>query len=620
MAAQKRLDIQGLRAIAVLAVLFFHAEKTLLPGGFIGVDIFFVLSGYLITGILLRPMATGDFSIVDFYQRRIRRLFPALFTVMGAALVAGLLIFPPEILNQQVESQFFTSFFLSNFYFEENTNYFDLEVELMPLLHTWSLGVEEQFYILFPPILLALHRWCRPYLMPVLAVFALISLYFSQVWLAEQSKQSFFFPTSRAFELLIGSLCVGLEGRLRLSQSIKQVVSTVALGAMVLGFFVINERSAFPGVLALLPCLSTAALLLTRDAWVNRLISVRPLTWFGDLSYSLYLWHWPILVFTWVLFPSNVFAVIVAVLLSIAVSALSYRYIERPFLEKQPKRLFLKAGIVSSASILICLAIYSQEGLPQRFSPEARSFLAASEDHHPERKKCHARSTKPRDYEETCIHGAADTAPGFAVWGDSHGAEVAYALGQRLGENGEALRSMTMSGCPAMMTHRESCTDNNQRILKGILNDPDMHTIILSQNLHGRDFFAEKAVAGVKETALKLKNAGKRVYIIYPLPRFDFDPPSMLAMRVRSGKEPESVVQRRSLYDTRRGHIAEDLSEFAIENGITGVPTVDLFCDEEFCRSYINGVGVTHFNQGHISLTGASLVVDRLFEYGLLED
>ncbi|MBY0423715.1 MAG: acyltransferase, partial [Parvularculaceae bacterium] len=177
----KRADIQGLRAAAVLAVIAYHADHSLLPGGFVGVDVFFVISGYLITGALLRPMEQRRFSLVEFYRRRVRRLFPALFVVMTAALVVGLVLFPPTLLIQQVTSQFFAMIFVSNFYFADKTDYFDIQAGLMPLLHTWSLGVEEQFYLLFPPVLYALHRWARSLLWIALGGTLLLSLSYSAV-------------------------------------------------------------------------------------------------------------------------------------------------------------------------------------------------------------------------------------------------------------------------------------------------------------------------------------------------------------------------------------------------------------------------------------------------------
>ena len=206
----KRADIQGMRAIAVLGVLAFHASHVVLPGGFVGVDVFFVLSGYLITQVLLRPMEEKRFSIRDFYRRRIRRLYPALFTVLAFTMVMGLAFFPPTLLKELVKSQFFTTLFLSNFAFARETGYFDLQAELKPLLHTWSLGVEEQFYLLFPPILYVLHRRAKRFMWPALGLLALWSLWFSQTRLAGHPEVSFFFPTTRAFGQLIGARCVGL--------------------------------------------------------------------------------------------------------------------------------------------------------------------------------------------------------------------------------------------------------------------------------------------------------------------------------------------------------------------------------------------------------------------------
>lgn len=612
---QKRLDIQGLRCIAVLAVVLFHAHHAILPGGYVGVDIFFVLSGYLITGTLLRPMEAGTYSIKDFYRRRIRRLFPALFTVLTAVLILGLLIFPPPFLLEQLESQFFTMLFLSNFYFEDNTGYFELDASLMPLLHTWSLGVEEQFYLLFPPILYAVYRFARKALWPILFVLAIASLIYSQTVLAKDVDVAFYFPFSRAFELLIGALCVGLERHLTLKPIARQALSGIGMIAIAVSLTFISQGSPFPGVLALLPTLGTAAVILSAGASVNKVISAKPLVWVGDISYSLYLWHWPLLVFSGFLFPGNIPVILLALAVSFVLADLSYRFIEQPYLRKMPKFIFWKAAAITAGSIAVCVAIYYSDGLPQRFTGQSRILVDAFNDYNKDRPRCHMRGGRPMPYEDMCLYGAPDVAASWIVLGDSHGAELAKVLGERLGVDGHTLKSSTMSGCPAVLTRREGCTRQIVDTIANVIADPDIHTVVLSANVNGEGDYARETAEGVARSARELSEAGKRVIIIYPLPSFDFDPPSYLAVTARMGGDITKIGMSREAHDAKKA-LAHSVFDPLTQNtdGIYGVNTTEIFCKPNFCHVWDADVGTYYYNKNHISLTGAAVLTDVLID------
>ena len=611
----KRADIQGMRAIAVLAVLAFHASHALLPGGFIGVDVFFVLSGYLITQVLLRPMEETRFSIRDFYRRRIRRLYPALFTVLAFTLIMGLVFFPPTLLKELVKSQFFTTLFLSNLAFARETGYFDLQAELKPLLHTWSLGVEEQFYLLFPPILYVLHRWAKRFMWPALGLLALWSLWFSQTRLASHAEVSFYFPTSRAFELLIGALCVGIDRHISLPLLAQRILSVLGLALITIGFIVINAESPFPGGLALLPCLGAAALLISPQGWANRWLAIPPLVRVGDISYSLYLWHWPLLVFARFVFPDAPWAIVAALALSFAMAWLSWRYIETPFLKDQPQKrpipIWAMGGAMMAASIAVCLTVYYAGGLPQRFSPQERVYLAATDDYNHDRNKCHMRSDRPIDYDKLCTYGADNVPASYAVWGDSHGAELARALGERLTAKGQSLKSITMSGCPATLSRKAVCRQHNIDTLAAMIADPHMQVVILVGNLHDDDAFSRDAIKGMEHTALELKKAGKQVIIVSPIPTFDYDPPSKLALESRVHHAPETVGTSHDAYEQRRGHIRDEFIRFTAANDMTTIRPDAIFCDS-ICHVYRPGAGVLYFNAGHLSLTGAGLLADEI--------
>jgi peptidoglycan/LPS O-acetylase OafA/YrhL len=528
----------------------------------------------------------------------------------------GLAVFPPTLLTAMVKSQFFTTLFLSNLAFARETGYFDLQAELKPLLHTWSLGVEEQFYLLFPPILYALHRWAKRILWPVLGFLALWSLWFSQTRLAAHPEVSFFFPTSRAFELLTGALCVGLQRHVSLPAIVQKTLSVAGLIALALSYVVISEETPVPGLLALLPCLGTACLLVSPQGWGNRALEWSPLVWFGNISYSLYLWHWPLLVFTRFVFPELQWLVIVSVALSIALAWLSWRYIETPFLtdrpQKRPLPVWALGGSAMAVSIGLCLVVYNLGGLPQRFSPEERAYLTATDDYNHDRKTCHMRSDRPLDYDKTCVYGDRRSAPSYMVWGDSHGAELAMALGKQLGQKGKSLRSVTMSGCRASLAgSKPVCRQHNIDTMKAVKADLNMRTIVLVGNLHDDDAITRDTLRGMEESALELQRAGKQVVFVFPIPTFDFDPPSSLAQAHRSGHAPETVGMPRPLYESRRRYILDELERFTRTNGIIGVRPDAIFCDT-ICHVYRPGKGVLYFNAGHLSLTGAGLLADEI--------
>ena len=609
---QKRADIQGLRGIAVLAVMLFHVSPAALPGGFAGVDIFFVISGYLITQILLRDMAAGGFRLRDFYQRRIRRLFPALYAVLAFTLIAGLLILPPKLLSELVYSQFFTTLFLSNFAFAHLADYFDSASSLKPLLHTWSLGVEEQFYLIFPLALLALHRFARRFLWPVLGGLALLSLVLAQI--TTKPEAAFYLPTTRAFELLIGALCVWAQARLRLSDALRRWLSLLGLALMMASLILLNDRLLFPGLWALPPCLGAALLLLTHDGWGNKLISAPPLTFTGDISYSLYLWHWPLLVYARLVFGDSVWIALPVVVLAFVMAALSQRYIEQPFLEKRGFVWPLALGAMA-VSIVVALLIFDAKGLPQRFNAAEQAALAATDDYNHDRRHCHLARDARTSYADACVYGDAKIAPSIAIWGDSEGAELAQALGERL--TGTSVRQITASACPPSVgyaiAYNRACRSHNADMLLHLKTDANIKTVVLVLNYRRYDEDnAAAMLSGLQLSALDLQAAGKRVVLVYPLPVYGFDPPSQVGLAMRLGRDPAGVGMSRAQFEHDNGRTLAALDAFAQAHGLEVVRPSDVLCDAERCQVYQPETGVLYFNGQHLSLKGAGLLADQL--------
>jgi len=300
-----RPDVDGLRALAVIPVVFYHAKLPGFNGGFIGVDIFFVISGYLISRIIGDQIATRSFSILRFYERRIRRIFPALFFVLMPCAVASTLLFVPREYRDFSQSLIAATIFAANILFWKESGYFNAPAEQKPLLHTWSLSVEEQFYLVFPWLLILLWRLKRPFDLHLLVPLLLGSLFLS-IWGVEYAPEAaFYFVHMRAWELLLGA-SLGLRlVTLPSSNSVRNVASIAGLLMILTAVHLYSPSIPFPGAYALLPCMGAALIIWsgesgdakTDSSWIKNILSTSPFVTIGLVSYSLYLWHWPILVF-----------------------------------------------------------------------------------------------------------------------------------------------------------------------------------------------------------------------------------------------------------------------------------------------------------------------------------
>lgn len=340
-----RPEIDGLRAIAVVAVILFHAGFALFSGGFVGVDMFFVISGFLITSIIVEDLKAGRFSVVRFYERRARRILPALFTVMAACVPLAYSLLSPDDLKDFAQSLAAICLFASNVLFWGESGYFDTQAELKPLLHTWSLAVEEQFYVVFPLLLLAAWRLRRGVLLALIGVLTVVSFFTSVDEVRNFPSAAFYLLPSRAWQLLVGALAAFVADRWPSSALRQPAVRLVgeALGwggmAMILlALFMFDERTPFPGLNAALPTLGTAMVLLGASdrTSVGQMLAWRPLVGLGLISYSAYLWHQPLFAFTkhalLADLPADLAIVLCAV--TIVLAYLSWRYIEQPFRDR----------------------------------------------------------------------------------------------------------------------------------------------------------------------------------------------------------------------------------------------------------------------------------------------
>jgi peptidoglycan/LPS O-acetylase OafA/YrhL len=437
-----RREIDGLRAVAVLPVLFFHAGLPGFSGGFIGVDVFFVISGYLITGLVLADLDAGTFSIARFYERRARRILPALFLVTFCTIPVAWVLMLPDEFRRLGESAGALALFLSNFYFLSKVDYFAPAAELQPLLHTWSLAVEEQFYLFFPPLLAWLSRRGRGVTTAVLGALFAASLLLA-VWAgSENAERNFFFTGSRVWELAVGAFCaVAWHAR---SARPSQVLSLAGLAMIVAAIPLFDRNTQNPGLPTLLPVVGTALVLVRgqRDTLVGALLALRPLVAIGLVSYSAYLWHFPVFALTRLALESAPPPALMAglVVVSLGLAGASWRLVEQPFRRREPAPLLAHRRDLFRVSAAVMLA-WLTFGIAAR---ETEGFAALWRSQHPQQARvldaietaqtdvlpsddgqcafrAEALNAEVAARLETC---RARFGPGIAVLGDSHAIDI----------------------------------------------------------------------------------------------------------------------------------------------------------------------------------------------------
>nr|WP_249138977.1 acyltransferase family protein [Actibacterium sp. MT2.3-13A] len=422
-----RPDIDGLRAVAVLAVVFYHAGLTPFSGGFVGVDVFFVISGFLITSILRDEIARGRFRLANFYDRRVRRLFPALFVVLAASSIAAWAMLLPEDMRNFGQSLVAANLFVSNLLFWKEAGYFDTAAELKPLLHTWSLAVEEQYYLLFPLLIVGGARAFRAALGAVLAAIGAASLALAAWQVSHAPDAAFFLLPARFWELLTGAALAFLPGPATGRRGVTEAIATCGLGLIALPIFAYSDLTPFPGLAAILPCLGAALLIYAGADGRSRVHGVlrwAPAVFFGRISYSLYLWHWPVLVFAkyYAVRPLTAVETGSAICLSVALAALSWRFVEQPFRGRRSafgrRTVLAGAALATTLAVAFGLAADRSEGLPGRLPADVLA-LTSEAPHIHARRDCHFASEKA-SVSDFCLRGAGGQAPRFLLLGDSH--------------------------------------------------------------------------------------------------------------------------------------------------------------------------------------------------------
>jgi peptidoglycan/LPS O-acetylase OafA/YrhL len=611
--AAYRRDIDGLRSLAILPVLLYHAHVRGFSGGYVGVDIFFVISGFLITGIIAREIDAGEFSLVRFYERRARRIMPALLVMMAFVLAAASWLYLPGDFEGVPPSALMALLFLSNVWFFFNTGYFAGGAETMPLLHCWSLAVEEQFYIGFPVLLWLIARYAPRWRVAAIAAVAAVSLGWAWATQADGDGFAFYLLPPRAWELFAGALlAVGAvpELRGRIAREAASLLGLLAIGGSVLLY---DDRTVFPGLAAIPPVLGCVLLIhCAPGTMVGRLLSLRLPVAIGLVSYSLYLWHWPVIVFTEIALDAPISgAVQIGVIAaSFALAWASWRFVERPF--RSPARfnrrqIFIASGAGMAVLGAIAAVMIPLGGWAGRFAPEVARLAAAKNDFSPNRAACMA-LVVGGDRPE-CTLGA-DAAPSALLWGDSHGVELAWELGKEMGARGDALMQRTRGSCPPVIGYAVAsdpgCAQFNAEVLERIKAAPSIRTVYLAGFWASSQYRDRAGMAGqIEATIAALQAAGRKVTLIAPVPGQPFNVPRRLARAAAYGDDVQAATS--ASYREESRWITSLFPRWQAR-GVTILDPAKALVDGGTTRIVAGGVPL-YFDSHHLSIAGAKAVL-----------
>lgn len=650
-----RREIDGLRAVAVLPVIFFHAGFAAFSGGFVGVDIFFVISGYLITTIILSDIDKGQFSIVKFYERRARRILPALLFVMLCCLPCAWLWLSPSHLKSFSDSLVAVSTFVSNVLFWRESGYFDTAAELKPLLHTWSLAVEEQYYIIFPLFLLLLWRLRKRLIFSALLMLAFTSLGIAQWGSFAFPSANFFLLPSRFWELAIGALIAFYflykKEHIDLITSKRPLNEIFGLAGILLIFYSIyafDHETPFPSLFALLPTLGTGLIIIfsTPQTMTGRFLGTKAMVGIGLISYSTYLWHQPLFVFARHRSAEELGTPLLLTIsaLSLVFAYFSWRFVEQPFRDKQTfsRKSIFKMSLTGSLIFIVIGTIgHKNDGFANRFQlPESlvNSFKMAK--------------LKPSVFDKKNIHvadewltriGRYDAQPSFMVFGDSHASALASAFDNAADSLGISGFITGASGCTPLLgiyalrkdQEIHNCNALNARVYDYVRDhhienlflvarwsyytDGDYyetkfsHIGLAADDIKSKERSREAFAYGVQKTAEDYEKIGTHIYVVDQVPQQLYTAEDAYINIIKTGGA-QTTLERYSVPKDKHLHL-QAFSRSSLRN-LSKTPPInfdDSFCDDTVCR--IGTLEASYyFDSDHLSRVGSYMLIPRIKE------
>jgi peptidoglycan/LPS O-acetylase OafA/YrhL len=621
--ARHRGDIDGLRAVAVIPVLLYHFHTDLFSGGFIGVDIFFVISGFVIAGSVMNDIRGGTFTIVNFYFKRVRRIFPALAVTIIVSSVAAALILLPSSLVDYSRSVISASMFLSNVYFWKSSGYFTSDSQTKPLLHTWSLSIEEQYYLLAPIAFLLIYRFGRKRWLLFFVPLILLSFATGVAAVFVGPTAGFFLLPARMWELLLGAVVALWNRPAPARYWIRETMSWLGIALILFGMQTLNTRDPYPGWNALFPCVGTILLIqaalgqneTAEMPTVNRILAKPPFIWIGLISYSLYLVHWPIaaLVRYRALRDPTATEAAVMAFASIALAWLSWRFIELPFrhISLERRRFVLAGGaiVIAAGAAIGGLGILAK-GLPARFPDLVERRIPGTEDWGGG--QCfNLNTTNPTPWNPVACTRVHGTNGRILVWGDSFAAQyMPGVLRDAVRINADVLQ-YTFAGCPPILSYfsyaRVGCRPFNRRALV-IIREQHIDTVVLAGRWTDTP---QRTLDQLADTVAELKKLGVRVFVFGQSPQFagnvqDID--FISGSRLRPGKAYWPIAFDATLNDKIRQQAA----------AATYIDPLSHLCHDGLC-AYRDGDVFYYADYGHFSTVGSLRAVQAYFPAGIAE-
>ncbi|QDC89421.1 acyltransferase [Candidatus Methylopumilus universalis] len=618
-----RPDIDGLRALAVLAVVLFHAFPEFINGGFIGVDIFFVISGYLISSIILKNLENNTFSFTEFYLRRIKRIFPSLIIVLFSALCFAWFTLLDEEYQQLGKHAFGASTFTNNFMFWQERGYFDNSSDTKPLLHLWSLSIEEQFYVIWPLLLYFAFKW-KPhlgkFLLFITIVFTILHFYIFH----PDRQAAFYAPYARFYELLVGAFIAYKHMYSSKSNNpfyikFQFLKSLIGLALIFIGIKIITKTSHFPGYYALLSPVLGSALIIdsSKESFLNKyFLSNKLMVWIGLISYPLYLWHWPLLSFATIIESQtpSVFLRFALVILAITLATLTYYFIEKPIrFGKEKKSGLISIGLVGIMFLIgiFGLTIYLNKGFPKR---DAATPIIKNEGdvghilfHEYSTKHfylCTPTSLRNEalkwDDNIRCLQSKKDRAIDIAVIGDSHAEHLFIGIAEGLPHlNVVYYQQPTL---PIMGNQ------NFDHIFDYVISDKNIKVVLLNAYWSNRKHELPKhtsLIDGLSHTIHVLFSNHKKIYILDDVPFFSFDPKQCKFVRPLSFKN--NCVENKSNFDKNYQDYLPIFDLLKKNHEVIILNTAPLFCDEKNCSMEKNGK-VLYRDDTHLNIEGSRYI------------
>jgi len=632
-----RPDIDGLRAVAIIWVIAFHAFPEMAPGGFVGVDVFFVISGFLITSIILKGLERGEFSFAGFYAGRVRRLLPALCLMLITLLVAGWHFFLADEFRSLGKNVLAGIAFVSNFVLWQESGYFDSAAESKPLLHLWSLGIEEQFYIAWPLLLYVARK--RGMNLLHLSVGLALASFALNAWLVHRDPvATFYLPVTRFWEILAGSMLALVrsqtanvppgaatsDGHNNQNRSagpwINNLQAAAGLALLLVAVAMLDKKAAYPGYLALLPVSATVLLISAGPrAWLNRhVLSNRGIVWVGLISYALYLWHWPVLVFLRLgsAEPPTVAARLAAIGVSVLIAWLTFELVDKPVrYGPHPARKALALCAIAAALGISGGAAYQFNGMPWRFSDSLQKLAAFQYDYRADYREgtCFLRTDQDASAFQDCSNPLPRAgAPSIVLWGDSHAAHLYPGLKASLEANFK-LTQLTSSSCPPIvglvLEERPTCKGVNDYVLHRIgVEQPDR--VILAALWNGGWGYDSTRIV---DTIRALRAKGIRdIELVGPVPHWKDGLPRALYRAALRDVPLHRIPQR-----TRSGLIPLEqldaqMREISKAEGIAYISPWDTLCDTNGCQTVTedNGVPIA-WDTVHLTAEGSRFLVSH---------